>query len=203
MILYLVRHGETEANRQGLALGRADIPLNDRGLAQVEMIARALASEPLSAVYSSPLERTMRVAEAIAARHGLEAQAKPGLIEMSIGEADGLTFAEVRRRFPGLLERWVSQEGPESRMPGGERLIDVQRRVWETVQSLRVVHQGDSICAVTHNFVILTLLTSALGVELAAFRRLRHSVGALTVLELGPNHARIRRLNDTCHLSGS
>jgi broad specificity phosphatase PhoE len=203
MILYLVRHGETEANRKGLALGRADVPLNNRGLAQAEMIARALASEPLAAVYTSPLERTMRVAQAIAGRHGLQAQPRPGLIEMSIGEADGLTFSEMRRRFPDLLEKWVSPEGPESPMPGGERLIDVQRRAWETVQSLRVVHQDESICAVTHNFVILTILTSALEVELAAFRQLRHSVGALTVLEVGPNHTRVRRLNDTCHLAES
>jgi broad specificity phosphatase PhoE len=200
VILYLVRHGETESNRMGLALGRADVPLNERGLAQTARIADELSQEPIGAVFSSPLSRTLHLARAIAEKRGLRAQVKPGLIEMAIGEADGLTFAEVRRRFPGLLETWASDRGPESPMPGGERLVDVQRRAWETVQSLHALHPDDTVCAVTHNFVILTLLTQAFGLELACFRRIRHSVGAVSILEVGKGSFRVRKLNDTCHL---
>jgi broad specificity phosphatase PhoE len=165
------------------------------------MIADALSSRPIEAVYASPLSRTMRVAEAVAARHGLKANARPGLIEMSIGEADGLTFAEVRRRFPGLLERWVSAEGPETPMPGGESLADVQRRAWDAIQSLQALHADEEVCAVTHNFVILSILSTALGLELASFRRLRHAVGAISVLDLRPSGARVQRMNDVCHLA--
>jgi broad specificity phosphatase PhoE len=202
VILYLVRHGETDSNRQGLALGRDDIELNDLGVRQVERLAEALTAADISAVYSSPLARTLRTAEAIAGRHGLRVQSKPGLIEMDIGEAEGLTFAEVRRRFPGLLETWVSDRGPESPMPGGERLVDVQKRAWEVVQSLRALHPEETVCAVTHNFVILTVLASALGVDLAGFRRFRHSVAAITELEVRPDRVRVRRMNDVCHLAG-
>jgi broad specificity phosphatase PhoE len=85
-------------------------------------------------------------------------------------------------------------------MPGGERLSDVQRRAWDLVQSLRALHPEDAICAVTHNFVILSVLAQALGLELSAFRRLRHAVGAISVLEIRANGARVRRLNDVCHL---
>ena len=200
MILFLVRHGETESNRQGLALGRADVPLNERGRWQAGRLAEALAGELLSTVYSSPLLRTLHTAEAIAEKHGLPVQIEPRLIEMDIGEADGMTFAEVRARFPGLLEAWVGPDGPERPMPGGERLLDVQRRAWKTVQHLASVHPEQSVCVVTHNFVILSILASALGVDLAHFRRLRHSVAAVSVLDIRADRARLQRLNDTCHL---
>ena len=200
MILYLVRHGETDSNKRGLALGRADIDLNELGLRQVQRLAEAMGTLNLNAVYSSPLLRTIRTAEAIAGKHGLRVQVKPALIEMDIGEAEGLTFAEVRRRFPGLMETWVSDRGPESPMPGGERLVDVQRRAWEVVQSLRSLHPEEQVCAVTHNFVILTVLASALGVDLAGFRRFRHGVAAITEMEVLPERVRVRRMNDTCHL---
>jgi probable phosphoglycerate mutase len=201
VILYLVRHGETESNRQSLALGRADVPLNARGEEQAMRLGKALSVEPISAVYTSPLTRAARTAQAIADARNLIPQVKPGLIEMDIGEADGLTFPELRERFPGLLEAWVSDEGPSQAMPGGERLIDVQKRGWDVVQSLAAIHPNDHVCAVTHNFVILTILATALGTELSSFRRLRHEVAAISILDVGPSRVRIKRLNDTCHLA--
>jgi broad specificity phosphatase PhoE len=199
--LFLVRHGETESNRTGLALGRADVALNETGLQQAQRLAGALAGEPLSAVYSSPLSRTMRTAEAIALGHGLTVGVEDGLIEMDVGEADGLTFAEMRSRYPGLLESWVSDEGPGQAMPGGERLVDVQERGWRTVQELAARHEPDAaICVVSHNFVILSVLCTALGIDLANFRRLRHQVAAISLLDMGPGRARVQRLNDVCHL---
>ncbi len=186
MRLYLVRHGETESNRRGLALGQDDVPLNERGLWQAKRVGRALAGEPLIAVYSSPLGRAQDTAAAIAEHHGLEVQVEEQLIEMDVGEVDGLTFAEVRSRYPELLEMWASEEGPARPMPGGERLVDVKERAWALVDDLAARHGDEAIAAVSHNFVILSLLARALGIELAQFRRLRHSVGAISVLDFGP-----------------
>jgi len=200
VILYLVRHGETDHNRNSLALGRADVSLNDRGITQASRLGEALAGEPISWIYSSPLVRAMGTAEAVAAHRGVKVQVRPGLIEMDIGEAEGLTFPEVRERFPGLLETWVTDDGPQQPMPGGERLVDVQKRAWDCVQSLATLHPNDTVCAVSHNFVILSILTTALGVELSHFRRLRHAVAAVSVLEFGPSRVRVRRMNDACHL---
>jgi broad specificity phosphatase PhoE len=198
--LVLVRHGETESNRLNLALGRDDVPLNERGLWQADRVGRALAREPLAAVYSSPLRRTLDTANAVATHHDLPVQIQQGLIEMDIGEADGLTLAEVASRFPGLLEAWASEEGPNQPMPGGECLADVQERVRATVQELAARHSDDTVAAVTHNFVILTLLVSALGIGLAQFRRLRHSVAAVSVVDFLPSRVLLVRMNDTCHL---
>lgn len=200
MRLFLVRHGETESNRLNLALGRDDVPLNERGLWQAERVGGALAREPLSAVYSSPLQRTLETARAVAAPHGLPVQIEQGLIEMDIGEADGLTIAEVGSRYPGLLKAWASEEGPTQAMPGGECLVDVQERAWVAVQDLAARHANDTIAAVTHNFVILSLLVRVLGIRLAQFRRLRHSVAAVSVVDFLPTRVLLVRLNDTCHL---
>ena len=200
MRLFLVRHGETESNRLNLALGRDDVPLNERGLWQAERVAQALAREPLAAVYSSPLRRALDTARAVAAPHGLAVQIEQGLLEMDIGEVDGLTLAEVGSRYPGLLEAWASEEGPDQPMPGGERLVDVQERAWAAVQDLAARHADETVAAVAHNFVILTLLVRVLGIRLAQFRRLRHSLAAVSVIDFLPARVLLVRLNDTCHL---
>lgn len=201
MLLFLLRHGETEANRTGLALGRSDVPLNERGLRQAASLAGALAGEPFAAVYTSPLKRARQTAEKIAETHGLSLVCEEGLIEMDIGELDGLTFTEIRERYPALLERWATPEGQAAALFGSESLADVQERAWATLTAIGRRHEDKTVCAVTHNFVILSVLTRALGMQLSQFRRLRHGVAAISVLELGADRVRVRRLNDSCHLA--
>lgn len=200
MRLYLVRHGETESNRLGLALGRDDVPLNERGRWQAERLGRALASEPLAAVYASPLVRALDTARAVAEPHGLTVEIDERLVEMEIGEVDGLSFDEVRKRYPDLLAAWAGEQGPTRAMPGGERLLDVQERAWQAVSELVARNADESIAVVTHNFVILSVLARALGIELSQFRRLRHAVAAVSVLDFSPKRVMAVRLNDTCHL---
>lgn len=200
MRIFLVRHGETEPNRLGLALGRLDVPLNERGRWQAARLGEALSGEALAAVYSSPLQRALATATAIAEAHGLEVRVEERLIEMDIGEVDGLPFAEVQSRYPEFLKMWAGDEGPTTPMPGGERLVDVADRAWAALRELADRHQEETVAAVTHNFVILSLLTRAIGVELANFRRLRHAVGAISVLNFAHGQVIAERLNDTCHL---
>jgi broad specificity phosphatase PhoE len=200
--LFLVRHGETEYNRRGLALGRADIPLNETGRHQAVRLRKALCEVPFTAVYSSPLGRAVDTATTIATEHGKEVQLDEGLIEMDIGEVEGLAFPELRVKFPALAQNWGGADGPTFRMPGGERLVDVQGRAVDAIEGLAAHHQDETICAVTHNFVILSFLSSVLGIELAQFRRLRHGVAAIAEVDFRPGRSRVVRLNDVCHLDG-
>ena len=200
--LFLVRHGETEYNRRGLALGRADAPLNETGRRQAECLREALTSVPLAAVYASPLIRAVDTATSIAAAHGNEVRIEDDLIEMDIGEVEGLTFPELRKQFSALAQNWGGADGPTFRMPGGERLVDVQRRAVDAIEALAARHQDETFCVVTHNFVILSFLASVLGIELAQFRRLRHGVAAIAEVDVRPGGSRVVRLNDTCHLDG-
>lgn len=200
--LFLVRHGQTESNRMGLALGRADPPLNELGLAQADRTAGALSGEGITVVYASPLTRTQQTADQIAAACGLEVTVDDLLIEMDVGELDGLGFPEVRKRYPDFIDKWLSEDGPNERMPGGESLADVRDRGVQFLERVRRERADQAVCAVTHNFVILALLATVLGGELAAFRRLKHEVAAISVLEDERGHWRITKMNDTCHVDG-
>ena len=202
MHLFLVRHGETEHNRQSLALGQEDVPLNETGLRQAEALGHALSGERLAVVYASPLVRASRTAEAIAKPYGLEVVIEDGLIEMDVGEMDGMPFADVREKFPEFIERWLGPEGSNERMPGGERLVDVRERAGAALSAIVERHEGGRVCLVSHNFVILSLLTQLMGLELAGFRRLRHSVAAITRVEWRHGAPVVVSLNDTCHLAG-
>ncbi len=200
MRLILARHGETDSNRDRLALGREDVPLNERGRLQARALARALANQPVDAIYSSPLRRALDTARALAEALGLPVQTDDGLIEMDVGEMEGITFQEMRERYGDLLRRWFSEDAGDVSMPGGERLRDVQDRAWAALERLRRRHPEGTVLAVTHNFVILTLLCRALGLSLADFRRFRHELAAFTTLDVRDDRIVLTRLNDTCHL---
>ena len=198
--LILVRHGQTEANKNSLALGRADVPLNELGREQASRLANALSNDPITKVYASPLSRTRETAGPIAAALGLEVQIEESLIEMDVGELDGLDFGAVRENYPGFTETWLSDDGPEQPMPGGESLRQVFERSARFLEHVKGEHSGLTTCAVSHNFVILTMLVQVMGLELRSFRRLRHGVGAVSVVEWDGKMWRVEKLNDTCHL---
>jgi broad specificity phosphatase PhoE len=198
--LILVRHGETDTNKARLALGRADIELNEHGRWQAQRLVVSLNDEPIAAIYSSPLRRALTTAEPIASSHGLEVQVDEGLSEMDIGEMEGLTFQQVGERYPHFLQAWLGSQAAYEAMPGGERLLDVQERAWQAIERIRQRQEQGTVAVVTHNFVILTLLCRILGLELADFRRLRHSLAAKSVLEMGRDRIMVVSFNDTCHL---
>ncbi len=202
MRLILIRHGETVRNAEGLVQGRADVPLNDLGRRQAAALADALGGESLAAVYASPLQRARATAAAIAAPHGLPVIVEPDLAEMDVGEMEGLSGAQMRERFPEFLAVWAGPAGPSLSMPGGESLQDVQARAWAVIERLREHHAEATVAAVSHSFVIATIVCRAAGVPLSAFRRLRHEVASRTVLDCRPDRILIVHLNDTCHLDG-
>jgi broad specificity phosphatase PhoE len=204
MRLILVRHGETDYNRDGLALGQTDAPLNETGVRQAAALEFALSSEKIAAIYASPRSRTMATAAAIANPHGLTVTAEERLIEMDVGELEGLTFLEIGKRYPELAQDWRGPGGPSYRMPGSEEcLVDVQARARKAIEEMLARHPEETVIAVAHNFVILSSLAWLIGIDLADFRRLQHSVAAISIVELRPGHAQVISLNDTCHLAGA
>lgn len=200
MRLILARHGETESNRDQLALGRLDVPLNDTGCLQAKALASVLREAPIAAVYSSPLVRARATAEAIAAEHGLSICVEDGLTEMDVGEMDGHAIPEMMKLHAGFLKRWFGPEAGTLRMPGGECLQDVQDRAWDAVQGIMQHHADDLVCAVTHNFTIHVLLCRVLGLPLSDFRRFRHDLAAVSIVDLSLSRTALVCLNDTCHL---
>lgn len=199
MRVTLIRHGETEHNRGRLALGRADVALNERGRAQAAALADSFARPP-AAIYASPLLRAMRTASAIAAVTGIAVTVEPDLIEMDIGEMEHLSGVELRERYPAFLAEWLSARCGRARMPGGETLEEVQARAWGAVQRMRERHGDDEVVAVSHNFVILAVVCAALNLPLAEFRRIRQGLASKTTLEVQDGGPTLVQLNDDAHL---
>lgn len=203
MRLLLIRHAETKHNRESRVQGRADNPLSELGQRQAVALAGYLRREPLRAVISSPLMRARATAAAIAAAHDLAVVEVPDLVEMHVGEMEGLATVEMRDRFPDFLKEWVTERGPSLQMPGGESLKQVQERAWSAVERIReaYVEDGDVVALVSHNFVIGSLITRALDMPLHDFRRFRLSVCGATTLRFRRDRTVLVQLNDTCHLS--
>jgi broad specificity phosphatase PhoE len=146
--LYLVRHGETDWNRQRRIQGLTDIALNDTGREQARETARRLGSRPWDGVYTSPLGRARETAEIIASELGLpEPTALGALVERNYGEAEGLDFAEVDRRWP---ER--------GSVPGQETREEVMERVLPALRELADAHPGESLVVVSHGGAIRAVL---------------------------------------------
>jgi len=200
MLLILVRHGETESNRERLALGREDVPLNERGRRQAAALTASLAGVPATAIYASPLRRAVETARPLAEALGLEVQVDDDLIEMAVGDLEGLSPRELSERYGDFLREWFSTQAGNLRMPGGESLQDVQDRAWAAIERLRERHPEETVVVVTHNFTIHAILCRALGLPLASFRCLRHDLAAKAVLELRDDRVIVISLNDTCHL---
>lgn len=201
MQLLLIRHGETEDNAGRLALGRREVPLNERGRAQAEALARALADRhEIAAIYCSPLQRALSTARPLADELRLDIAIEPALTEMDVGELESLPFDEVRARYPDFMKRWLSDELADAVMPGGESLRQVQERAWPFVEAVVERHRDELVAIVSHNFVILTLLCRVLDVPLAQFRRLRQDLAAFSLVELTADRRTLLRLNDRCHL---
>ena len=198
--IILVRHGQTEWNRVERFRGRADVPLNEIGLAQAEATGRRVASEwqPLS-VYSSPLSRAVKTAEAIARHFYLPVQIHAGLADIDYGAWQGLTPDEVKERWPETLDAWYNVPHT-ARIPGGETLDDLRTRGMAAVNELAARHAEQTIVLVGHTVINRIILLGVLGLGNDRFWHLRQDTCAINVFEVDDSDFTVVSLNDTCHL---
>ena len=201
MRIILVRHGETDANKEGRFQGASDAPLNQTGLSQAYALGRRLSSKQLDAVYSSPQTRAMQTATPLAEAMNLPIQTVENLRELDIGELDGLYGADLRERYPHVLEQWRINVGALT-MPGGESIVGLQERTWNAILHIRDEHSEGTIAVISHNFAIQSILLKALGMDLRNFQRIRQDLAAITELEFSNGSTVLRSLNDRCHLLG-
>ena len=143
--LILVRHGETDWNRDGIWQGHGDPPLNDLGRRQAAELAERLADVEIDALYSSDLRRAYETAEIVGAAKGLEITAEPDLREMDVGSWSGLTREEIATRFPGM-----ERHDGEAREAFDARAVGVLHRI-------AGAHEGQQVLVVTHGGVVRAL----------------------------------------------
>lgn len=199
-LFILVRHGQTEWNRIERFRGRADVPLNENGLAQAEATGQRLAEQwRPSAVYASPLQRAVKTAEAIAKHYNLPVQIHAGLADIDYGEWQGLTPEEARQRWPEEIDAWYNH--PErAQIPRGESLAELRLRLMQTIDELAARHSGETIALVGHTVVNRIILLGILGVGNELFWGIRQEPCAINVFEAGADGFVLHTLNDTCHL---
>ncbi len=209
MRLLLIRHAESQGNREFRLQGRTDFPLTRRGEAQAAALAERLASAGLAAVYSSPILRAVRTAEAVAASAGLvEVTVEPGVQEYDFGEAlSGLTWAEIQQKRPQLVAALLSDDTQFPRYPGEEGRPAFRQRVCAAIDAIADRRRADeAVAIVTHAGPIVVYVMESLGRNYG--RPIPFSIdnASITTLELNrpPSPAMppavLVGLNDTCHL---
>ncbi|MGV9706773.1 bifunctional RNase H/acid phosphatase [Streptomyces sp. NPDC003483] len=199
----LLRHGETPLTPQKRfsGSGGTDPALSDVGREQAERAAAALAARgTIQAVVASPLTRTRQTAEAVAARLGLDVAVEDGLRETDFGAWEGLTFAEVRERYPEDLNAWLASPEAEP-TGGGESFEATARRVAAARDRLIASYAGRTVLLVTHVTPIKTFVRLAIGAPPESLFRMELSAASLSaVAYYADGNASLRLFNDTSHL---
>ncbi len=150
MLLYLVRHGETDWNLAHRIQGATDIPLNDTGRAQAASTGRLLSRKRWDAIYSSPLSRALETASIIAREVGLPGPVVvKSIVERNYGDAEGLADPELAARFPG-----------DTPVPGRESREEVVARVLPALVTLAEKHPDQAVLVVSHGGVIRSILNA-------------------------------------------
>ena len=198
--IFLIRHGATTLTAEDRFAGATDVPLSDLGRAQVQRLAVRLRDDNLTAVYASPLGRTVETAQILAAPHRLEVVTRDGLREISHGRWEQKTRLEVEAQFPEEAAAW--EEDPYTFAPvGGESGLAVTARSLPVLMEIVRAHPDGNIAVVSHKATIRLLLSSLLGFDPRRYRdNLDQSPAALNVIDFkGPVRARLTLFNDTSH----
>ena len=200
--LILVRHGETALTASGRYSGRGDVPLSEQGEAQAMAAGGRVAgiSRDVAAVVCSPLIRCTRTAELIAAELGnAKVTVLPELIECDFGDWEGLTFGEVRERWPAELDRWL--ESTSVAPPGGESFQTVAKRVRGAVATLKSAYPSSTVVVVSHVSPIKLILRDALAASDAFLHRLFLDPAGVSTMDVWPDGGiAVRSVNETAHL---
>lgn len=198
MRIIIIRHGETELNRAEVFRGQLDIELNGTGRRQAELLGEYLSRTPIEAVYSSPLKRALETARAVSARHNLEVKPCPELNDLHMGEWQGLTRAQVESKYKEAYDLWLSH--PEKlKMPGGESLSDVRKRLLTLIDNVTARHTGVVVLA-AHRVVCKVLACVLLGLDDSHFWNIEHSNCGVTTFVLKDGRFILTGHNNTSFL---
>jgi phosphoserine phosphatase len=199
--IIILRHGRTEWNRVEKFRGRADIGLDRVGIEQAEAAAKRIGEWPISAIYSSPLQRAMATSDIVASRLGIGVNLLPEIVDIDYGEWQGLSTQEVIDRYDSLYSKWMKDPG-DVKFPGGESFSRVRDRISRTVEVLIQQHPKESIVLVTHKVICQVFVLNLLALNSSHFWQITQDVCAMNLFEVRGGIPSALFLNDTCHLRG-
>jgi len=180
-LIILVRHGECEGNIKRMFRGRADFPLNERGLIQAQDLARELKNFPVKYIYSSPLYRARQTAEAIGQQCGVKVKIEESFNNIELGSWEGRFMKEIAEQYPEEWELWVYN--PEKlRVKDMETLYDVQKRAKTCLDNLVSKHGGETLVVVSHRAVLKPLIAACLNVASPYFWKIHLDTASYSLL---------------------
>jgi broad specificity phosphatase PhoE len=148
----------------------------------------------LSAIYCSDLSRSLRSAQIVGAAHGLTPAVRPGLRERSFGIWEGLTFPEIKDRYPEEFRRWAGNPLKYC-PPGGENTLEVRDRVIAAIERIKGAHEGQSVAVVAHGGVNRIVLCHVLGVPLEHIFRIEQDFAAVNIIDFWEKYPVVKLLN--------
>jgi probable phosphoglycerate mutase len=182
-IILLIRHGENDYVKTGKFAGRIpSVHLNEKGQQEAKEIAEGLKNVPLSAIYSSPLERAIETAQPLAKARKLKVTISEGLIETDIGDWKGMEVKKARK-----LPEWKNVQNSPSRFrfPNGESFQEEQTRLVNAIENIVSRHKKDELVAIfSHADPVKLIIAFYLGMHLDHFQRLACSTGSVSILNL-------------------
>jgi len=157
MNIYLVRHGETDYNKENLLMGQLDIPLNELGLSQAEKVGKVLESKKISKIYTSNLQRASKTAEIIRNTQSVQLDLIPNFREHTLGKMDGMKWSsEWDEMEKNEFEERILREG-------GESFAHFENRIWDTFVKITVNHSIDeNLLIITHGGCIRLIVMKIL-----------------------------------------
>lgn len=190
--LWFVRHAVTADTGKKLSGWTEGIPLTEEGEAQAKATADALRGVTLKAVYTSPLDRTLQTARAIAKPHGLKVRVARDIGEVGYGKWTGRSMKPLMRtKLWTRVQQWPSG----ARFPDGESLREVQVRAIAAVERIAEEHPDQDVCCVSHGDVIKLVMAHYLGVHIDLFQRIVVGPGSISTIALGDRGPLILSLN--------
>ena len=198
--ILLIRHGQTNANATGFYMGWSDEDLNEVGYTQARRLSARLTSLPIASIYTSPLRRAYTTAAILAEPHKVGLTVSDDLIEIQLGDWQGLHADEIKRRWPELW-RQSRIDPSELTLPNGESYRQVTERAVRALKTIVRANQGKQAAIVTHEVILKVLVAHVLGVSNSIYRRIEVDNGSLSLIRVGEN-LQLVRLNDTSHLEG-
>jgi len=195
----LVRHGQTESNITGYFMGWSDEDISELGYAQASSLSSRLAIFPIASIYSSPLRRTLNTARVLAEPHKLEPEVLAELIEIGLGDWQGLHREEIIQKWPDIWKQ--SRIDPSDvALPNGESFQHVTERAVRAFNRIVAENTDRQVLAVTHDVVIRVLVAHTLDTSNSIYRRMEINNASLSIIRVEDGRARLVTLNDTAHL---
>jgi broad specificity phosphatase PhoE len=197
--ILLVRHGQTDSNISNFYMGWSSEDLNEAGYDQASRLSSRLSSLPVNSVYTSPLRRAYTTAAILAEPHGLKPAVMDDLIEVNLGDWQGLYATEIERRWPEVWRQWRTDPSSVT-VPGGESFTQVTERAIRALHRIVASNRGEITAIVTHEVIVKVLVAYALGAPNHIYRRFDINNASLSVVRITGDQYWLAGLNDLSHL---